>query len=298
MEYCREYAPLISAAVDGEVSPEERRDLMEHLAQCPACRGAYEEMLAMHMAFRELDTEVPGDLAGDVMAKVRSQQKRPRRRYWMQLSVAAACCALVFLGYRTLGLGTADNSAPMVTDATVQSDSTAGGDERSVDPSTARIETAQTTDETEEADASADEQIMESVLTYFRTAPKITAYTGVDSRPASDEEQPPASDALTAPADNSAAETDAVEMAAISSSHRALAEWMTANTDAQAYAQDDATAWLITAAECRTLEAFLTEEAIPYSVDSVQLTGELQAGSDAMVCVVYLEADSQAAGAP
>lgn len=292
MEYCAEYAPLISAAVDGEVSPEERRELMEHLAQCPACREAYEQMLAMQMAFEELDAELPGDLAGDVMAKIRSQQKKPRRRYWMQLSVAAACCALVFLGYRSLGLGTADHSNTVTT-----ADSTLA-DSADMAMNAAADDAAQVQDDSlpegtnriqDEEVVSSDEQIMESVLTYFHTAPKVSMYTADSVTPGAAETAPVQNEDTVGQDATGEVQDEtesAVEVATISSSDPALVEWMEGNTSSQEYTRDGATAWLVSIEEGKTLEAFLVQESIPYSTDSVQLLEQTD-GSE-MVCVVYL----------
>ena len=59
MEHCEKYRALISAAVDGEL-PEAAGELMDHLAQCSACREVYGQMMAMHEAFSQLDTKCPG----------------------------------------------------------------------------------------------------------------------------------------------------------------------------------------------------------------------------------------------
>ena len=101
MELCEKYQTLISAAVDGELPPKQRGELMEHLAQCPACREIFDQTMAMHMAFSQLDTKVPGDLTADVMAKVRAQRqiKKPRSHWWQMAAAVAACCVLAFLGY-------------------------------------------------------------------------------------------------------------------------------------------------------------------------------------------------------
>ena len=283
MEDCTRYAPLISAAVDGEVSPEERRDLMDHLAQCPACRGAYEEMLAMHMAFGELDAEVPGDLAGDVMAEIRSRQKKPRRRYWLQVGMAAACCALVFLGYRALGPAAAGNAAPTAADTALTGTADTADDAAATVTARVQSEEDVTAAAAPEDGTASDEEILESVLTYFQTAPKATAYTSTENSA----QLQTAPDVLTAPADS--ADAAAGDLPTISSSDQALADWMEGNTSAKPYTQEGVTAWLIPLEQYEALERFLAEEAVPYSMDCVQLVEEPQAQSGEMACVVYLD---------
>ena len=60
MKYCDEYAALISAGVDNALTADERKQLMDHLAQCPACREAYTQMMTMHEAFTDWEEDLPG----------------------------------------------------------------------------------------------------------------------------------------------------------------------------------------------------------------------------------------------
>ena len=72
---------VISAAVDGTLSPEEHRQLLEHLADCPACREAYEQTLLLHDTFAAWEEpEVPADLTAAVMGRVRQERAKNRRR--------------------------------------------------------------------------------------------------------------------------------------------------------------------------------------------------------------------------
>ena len=48
MAYCNEYTELISAALDGALSPGQRKELDAHLAACPECAALYKELSALH----------------------------------------------------------------------------------------------------------------------------------------------------------------------------------------------------------------------------------------------------------
>ena len=284
MEHCEKYAPLISAAVDGELSAAERSELMDHLAQCPACREVYSEMMAMHEAFSQLEAEVPGDLAGDVMAKVRTQRqvKRPRH-YWWQITAAAACCALVFLGYQHFyGAGpmenTADTAGEAAPYAAVSED--AGADAASApDPEASDTAapaptpapgslTVENHREGKVGAAPSDQEIMEDVLTYFRSGTAAVS-------------------AASAEAEDQHAE---VPCPTLSSSAPELALWVTEHIPAEGYSSGDGTgaqAWLITQPEYEALADYLDQEGIPYTFDA----GEAEEAPAEMVCVVYLEAE-------
>lgn len=297
MEHCEKYAPLISAAVDGELCPAERRELMDHLAQCPACREIYGEMMAMHEAFSQLDAEVPGDLTGDVMAKVRTQkQVRKPRHAWWQIAAAAACCALVFLGYQHLQGGSPadqvaeatsgkaasyavpmdENASQAVSEPSVAASAQSGTDSAVVSEST---EEAAARDPENSTTAAAGQEIMENVLTYFRScAPRVSAtMTGEAADEAQEEE------------------TGAVPCPTLSSSAPELEMWVIENIPAEGYSSDDATgarAWLITAEEYETLRDYLDQEGIPYTFDDAGDPAEGQETRE-MVCVVYLETEAE-----
>ena len=106
MKYCDEYAALISAGVDNALTADERKQLMDHLAQCPACREAYTQMMTMHEAFTDWEEDLPGDLAGSVMEQIRKEKavNKKRKRSWLPLVAAAACCALVFVSYQNMNI--------------------------------------------------------------------------------------------------------------------------------------------------------------------------------------------------
>jgi len=116
MADCNVYEPLLHCVVDGEAGAEERRRVMEHLAECPVCREKFQQLTELHMAFEELDAEVPAGLRSRVMETVRAERAKERRgrtRRWRSgILAAAACCAIAFLGVQGLG-GMGGSSAPM-----------------------------------------------------------------------------------------------------------------------------------------------------------------------------------------
>ena len=78
MAHCDEYSELISASLDGALSPAETEKLNAHLAQCPDCRALLEELSALHAALSDLPpVEVPSGLTERIMAAVAAEQVLP-----------------------------------------------------------------------------------------------------------------------------------------------------------------------------------------------------------------------------
>lgn len=96
---CEEYRQLLSARLDGELSPQEEKALEEHLAVCPACRADEAQLAAIQAAFKQLeDVEVPEGFAQSVMERVRAEKKAIPLYKRPQLKAVAglvACLALV-----------------------------------------------------------------------------------------------------------------------------------------------------------------------------------------------------------
>jgi len=118
---CEQYWELISASLDGALTPEEQRRLEAHLAGCPECRSLWEELSGLEAELRELESPSQG-FADAVMAAAaateqdipftnlpqdrnagREAQKRVRA-WWKPIRnwCAIAACCLVVLGLGTL----------------------------------------------------------------------------------------------------------------------------------------------------------------------------------------------------
>ena len=69
MKECEEFAPLLSAFVDGELTEEERAEVLAHVSECEKCRRLLGELTALHAALGELeDEDVPAGFTEGVMA--------------------------------------------------------------------------------------------------------------------------------------------------------------------------------------------------------------------------------------
>ena len=69
MKNCEYYEELISAALDGEITAEEDKELRAHLESCEACRSFYEAMQAISGTDDALG-DVPENFTTNVMARV------------------------------------------------------------------------------------------------------------------------------------------------------------------------------------------------------------------------------------
>lgn len=110
MIVCKEYEARISALIDDELSARERIEVLEHIAQCPACKAYWEDLLSIRDALRAQEG-VPAGFADAVMARVRvtaqekvSDRKVLRFPQWKRLAALTACCAVVVLGIWTADL--------------------------------------------------------------------------------------------------------------------------------------------------------------------------------------------------
>lgn len=69
MKNCEYYEELIGAALDGEITAEEDKELHAHLESCEACRSFYEAMQAISGTDDALG-DVPENFTANVMARV------------------------------------------------------------------------------------------------------------------------------------------------------------------------------------------------------------------------------------
>ena len=117
MEHCEEYLELISAAVDGQLSPQARQALNQHLAQCPGCRALYAAMAENRAALNAVgESEPPEGFARAVMERVQAEPRAKViplfRRPQVKKLLTTAACALLCVGVvrfaaGSIGMGSA-----------------------------------------------------------------------------------------------------------------------------------------------------------------------------------------------
>ncbi len=93
-----QYLEWISAALDGELTPEERASLDTHLAVCPQCARLYQRLSSQSAALRELDCDLPDGLDKRILEHLPPQEVRPpkgRVIHWRRWASLAACLAVV-----------------------------------------------------------------------------------------------------------------------------------------------------------------------------------------------------------
>lgn len=103
---CDEALLAISAALDGELSPGERRKLSEHLLECGSCRELAEDLRVLTEELGRSDREAPPGLADAILRAVAEEAQAsptPKRRRAPYLSAAAAMLALC-IGLGGIGL--------------------------------------------------------------------------------------------------------------------------------------------------------------------------------------------------
>ena len=113
---CDNYLEWISARLDGELTRREEADLTVHLASCPACRAAADQLTALHTAMGGMECSAPAHLSASVMEAIQAEKRAARRRALRRWGSLAACLALCLGLYALAGLPgqiTADPGAPM-----------------------------------------------------------------------------------------------------------------------------------------------------------------------------------------
>ena len=117
MKYCDEYAPALSAFVDGELTEQEKNEVLAHVETCEGCRTYLAELMTMRLAFGDLEEyDAPAGFAESVMARLHEEaapKKRTQRKKWMGLAACAAVVlmAAVLFPHVTGSSGAADSAA-------------------------------------------------------------------------------------------------------------------------------------------------------------------------------------------
>ena len=96
MKCCEQYAAALSAFVDGELSENEKEEVLSHVEHCQNCREYLSELMIVHAMFEEMpELDAPEGFSERVRERVH-EEKRERsrhRRAWPR--VLAACFALL-----------------------------------------------------------------------------------------------------------------------------------------------------------------------------------------------------------
>ena len=116
MKHCEEYAALLSAFADGEMSGQEREEVLAHLENCEACRDYLADLMAVKDELSAPVPELPENFSQQVMWRVRSEKtkkaKKSRRKMATAVASAAACLVLVLaIPYVLGGVGMSDSAA-------------------------------------------------------------------------------------------------------------------------------------------------------------------------------------------
>jgi len=106
MKYCEEYAALLGAFADGEVTEAEREEILAHLDGCEGCREYLAQIMEMKAELSCPVPEMPENFAAQVMWHVRSEKTRKQkknRRVMTAVASVAACLVLVLAIPQVLG---------------------------------------------------------------------------------------------------------------------------------------------------------------------------------------------------
>ncbi len=94
MKNCRKISESLEEYLLGGLASNERALVDVHLEKCPACRGAFNEHLAIHEALAGVEIKVPEDLAQNALAQIDAWERRTRAP-WKVSAIAAVLLVFV-----------------------------------------------------------------------------------------------------------------------------------------------------------------------------------------------------------
>ena len=111
MKSCRDLEQLLDDFVDDETTPDERREVEQHLAGCSDCRSVVKDTRALLAASATLAREVPPgeDLWPQIRGRIGGW--RGARTRW--LGLAASLLVVALAGSTALWLGESDSTPPV-----------------------------------------------------------------------------------------------------------------------------------------------------------------------------------------
>ena len=78
MKCCEQYAAALSAFVDGELSENEKEEVLSHVEHCQNCREYLSELMIVHTMFEEMpELDAPEGFSERVLERVH-EEKRAR----------------------------------------------------------------------------------------------------------------------------------------------------------------------------------------------------------------------------
>lgn len=97
---CEEARSLLDAFVDGELTAQQERMLMEHAAGCEACGKEIEAAILLKDAMMDMDAEVSVPLEAQAAWRraVRAEAGKGRARRWMRYACGAAAALVLVAG--------------------------------------------------------------------------------------------------------------------------------------------------------------------------------------------------------
>lgn len=147
MYTCDQALDLLSARLDGALTPEEAAGLEEHLSHCPDCRALAADLEEMHAAMPGLYQEPPPELKERVMAQIRAEsapisleevrKKRSGRKVWRSWGAMAAAMAVVFMSAVAMRFGGSGDTAGIPENEPVPSASVYSAQPQASEPAVA-----------------------------------------------------------------------------------------------------------------------------------------------------------------
>lgn len=104
---CAQPPEVLSASLDGELSPDERAELDSHLDACPECSARLESLRALKHALSGLEAKAsPSDAVAARIESLRYQRAGRHRRHTLRWAVGLAAAAIiaVVLGFLVVQL--------------------------------------------------------------------------------------------------------------------------------------------------------------------------------------------------
>lgn len=101
MNGCEKYQELISAAIDNELSSEEKAELAEHLKVCSECASLYRAFEGLSSAMTAELEEMPAELHENIMAEIRREDIKKKNKKLskpLKTILASAACAVFIVG--------------------------------------------------------------------------------------------------------------------------------------------------------------------------------------------------------